>query len=169
MAPPPTRLFTLASSVLAVLVDGYASAGDSLPGHQAVVPGLPAWDCAGVYVQVVRVYGTEGNVASEVAQPLEAHPGHSLRGMQLDVSILRCVPTVDETAGEVVLPSKVAEESAALRILTDAQRMTNVLVRAQAAGELPGCSALVIDQWVSIGPSGGLGGGTLSLRVAVGG
>lgn len=169
MAPAPDRLFVLARSIIDALNAGYQNDGVALPDHQLVTPGLPAWDCAGLYVHVERTFGHDGNIAAEAVQPLTAHPGHTLRAATIAITLLRCVPEAsDDGGGGIILPSASAEEAAAALILTDAQRMLNILVAAQKAGDLTGCNSLAFESWQSAGPEGGLGGGLLRVRVGVG-
>lgn len=169
MAPPPDRLYVLARGVLDAVVAGYATDGVNLPAHRLVTPGLPAWDCEGVYVQVERTFGHDGNITAETLQPLTRHAGHAMRAVSIAVTVLRCVPGVhDNGAGGISLPAPEEEEAAAELILTDAQRVLNVLVAAQKAGDLPGCNSLAFEQWQSVGPEGDLGGGLLRIRMGVG-
>jgi hypothetical protein len=169
MAPSPDRIYLLARSVLDAIVAGYADAGIPLPAHQLVTPGLPAWDCEGVYVQVERTYGHDGDVATEVIQARTAHAAHTMRAIAVAVTVLRCVPDIEDLGnGNIVLPDPVEEEAAAELILTDAQRLLNILVAAQRQGDIGGCNGLAFDQWQSVGPESGLGGGILHLRLNVG-
>lgn len=166
MAPSPTKLWVLAESVRDAVIDGYADADVDLPEHRLITPGVAAWDCAGLYVQLERTYGTDGNIAAELLQPLSRHAGHTLRAATFGVTLLRCVPVADDHGDQVILPSVAAEEAAALEVLRDAQLLVNVLVAAERAGTLAGCHGLVIEGWSSVGPDGGLAGGVLRVRLA---
>lgn len=167
MPPTVDRIYTVARDILDTLTAGYATANADLPARQLVTPGLPSWDCEGVYVQVERVYTHDGNVAGEILQAATDHPGHALTGCVVAVSILRCVPTLED-GPRPKIPPAAAEEAAAELILTDAQRSWNILLAAQRAGEIAGCNGLAYDSWTSDGPAGGIAGGVLRLRVGVG-
>lgn len=168
MPPSNDRVWQIAKAVLAAVVDGYAAESVALPARQFVSPGLPAWDCDILAVQATRTFGHAGNVAAEIIDPQTPSAGHAMRGVALDVHLIRCVPTTHDDGTNISVPSVIEEEAAAEVILTDAQLLLNVLVAAQRAGDLPGCSGLAFEQWRNLGPSGGLGGGVLTVRVQVG-
>lgn len=165
MAPPADRVYTLARDVLGALIAGYATAAADLPARRLVTPGLPAWDCEGVYVQVERIYRHEGNVTVEVPQPLTAHPGHAMSAAVIAVTIVRCTPGPDQQGNP---PAAAAEEAVAEQVMTDAQLSLNVLVAAQKAGDLPLCNGMAFVEWVSVGPEGILVGGVLRLQAGIG-
>lgn len=157
----------MANAVKAALEAGYAAAAVDLPERVFISPGLPAWDCELLAVQVEASIGHEGDIASEVLQPRLPGAGHAMRALRVALHMIRCVPTIDSVADEPVVPTEAEEEDAAETILIDAQLMLNCLVAAQRAGDLPGCSGLVFEQWQNVGPEGGLGGGILRLRVGL--
>lgn len=165
MAPSADRIWQIAKAVLAAVVDGYAAEGVALPARQFVPPGLPAYDCDLLAVQLVRTFGHGGSLAAEVLEPQTPAAGHALRGAAFDIHLIRCVPVVNDDGTP---PSTILEETAAEVILTDAQLLLNVIVAAQRSGDLPGCSGLVFEQWRTVTPQGGLAGGILTVRVMVG-
>lgn len=162
MAPSPDRWYVAADDVLAALVAGYVAQGVDLPDRQLVTPGLPAWDCDMLAVQVEREFSYSGSVAQEVIEPLTEAVAFAMRGAQLGITLLRCVPTSDEDGNP---PTAASEQAAAELILTDSQRMLNVLVAAVRAGDIGGCNSVAFMEWVSQGPQGGLGGGLLRVRL----
>lgn len=164
MPPPVDRVYTLARDVLDAIVAGYATAGADIPDRRLVTPGLPTFDCEGVYVQVERVSRHEGNVVVETPQPMLAAAGHALSAALIAVTVVRCLPTPKPNGDP---PDAADEEAAAELILTDAQRVLNVLVAAERAKELPGCNSLAVVEWVPVQPSD-LGGGTLRLLAGIG-
>lgn len=167
MAPDPDRVWLMAQSVKAAIEAGYTAAGVDLPERVFVSPGLPAWDCEELAVQVEANIGQEGDIAAEVLQPRLPGAGHALRAIRVALHMIRCVPTVDQAADEPVIPTAAEEEYAAETILVDSQLMLNCLVAAQRAGDLPSCSGLVFEQWQNVGPDGGLGGGILRVRLGL--
>lgn len=161
MAPPASRLYDLASSVLAAVEAFYALAGEPLPARRYVSPGLPAWDCdeGQVTAQVLRTFGIAGSIAQETVAPLDAT---FRRGAELAVEVVRCTPTLGDDGNP---PTAAALEASAVTLLRDAQMMTNAVLDAQASGLLPGCGGVAIMGWSSVGPDGALLGGTLVLRL----
>ncbi len=167
MPPDIDRVWVMAQAVKAAVEAGYTAAAVDLPERRFVSPGLPAWDCEIFAVQVEANLGHEGDIASEVLQPRLPGAGHTLRAIRVALHMIRCVPTVDQAADEVVVPTEAEEEDAAETILVDSQLMLNTLVAAQRAGDLPRCSGLVFEQWQNVGPEGGLGGGILRVRLGL--
>lgn len=168
MAPSPDRIWLLAQELRDVISHGYAVAGVDLPERQFVSPGLPAWDCEILAVQLERTFGIAGNLATELIEPQLPAVGHAMRGATFAIWLIRCVPTIHDDGTNVQIPSVTEEEAAAKIIYSDVQLLLNVIVAAQRAGELPGCSGLAFEVWQTVGPQGGLSGGYLRLRLMVG-
>jgi hypothetical protein len=156
--PPAARLYQVADAMLDALVAGFAAESVTLPERQYISAGAPAADCPMLSVHVVRTYAYDGDLAAEVAVARSSHPGHALRAAELQVTLLRCVPTVDGEL-EPIIPTVAEEETAAAEVLADAVLVPAVLRAAAKAGDLPGCGALLMGQWLAIDNSGGLGGG----------
>lgn len=173
MAPPADRLGEIALATLNAVRVGFIGAGVELPTRQLVAPGtsgLLAFDCELVAVNLERTFTHDGNVASEVLQPIKGHPGLALRGAGLAVTIVRKVPSLRMTAGgkTAVIPDAADEETAALRLLVDAQVLTNVLVAAVQTGDLANyCNSAALEGWRAIGPGGMFAGGILTLRIGL--
>jgi len=162
MAPNPDRIWDLAGDVLAAIESGFASDDVSLPTRRYRTYGVPAIDCEELVVALEASLGTEGAVNQEVTEPLLAKPGHAMRSVRFAVWLLRCHPTVQDDGNP---PTVTAEEEAAELVMQDAQRLLNVIVAAQRAGDLPACGGLAFEQWTAITPNGGIGGGVLRLRM----
>lgn len=168
MPPSPDRIWLLAQELRDVIVAGYALAGVDLPERQFVSPGLPAWDCEILAVQLERTFGIAGNLATEIIEPQLPQAAHAMRGATFAVHLIRCVPTLHDDGTNVQVPSVTEEEAAAKVIYTDVQMLLNVIVAGQRAGDLPGCSGVAFEAWQTVGPQGGLSGGYLRLRLMVG-
>lgn len=162
MAPAADRWWLVANQLVTSIEDGFTTAGVDLPDRRLVVPGLPAWDCELLAVQLERQFSYSGNLAAEVVEPMERSAGFALRGALFAITLLRCMPTVDDDGNP---PPVADEEAAAQQVLTDSQLLLNVLVAAVRAGDLGGCSSIAFVEWANVGPDGGLGGGVLRVRI----
>jgi hypothetical protein len=157
MALPPERAYQLAAAALQAVVQHYADESEDLPARQFASDGEVAWDCEFVAVRVVRIYaGTpDAEIVGSLNCPL------TLTAV-LGLSVARCVPTM----GEQGTPPSASEiDASAQVVLKDPLLLYAALREAQKAGDLAGCSGLAYEQWVAIGPSGGMSGGELTVRV----
>lgn len=170
MALPADAAYIAARSVLDAIVAAYAADAVALPDRRLVTPGVPAWDCEGVYVQVERMFAHAGDVTVEALSAVTRTAAFALRGVGIGVTIVRCVPVVDGDPewGDAAPPAAAAEEAAAAVILADVVLAQNAIVAAQRAGDLAGCNALAFESWSSVGPDGGLAGGVLRFRLGLG-
>jgi hypothetical protein len=160
----PDRPFVLAEAMLAAVVSHYGDQGVPLPGTRLVTTGQVVADCELAAVAVQRLFNHEGDVGGEVVQALRRHQGHQLRGMLAAVTVLRCVPVLDDDAQ----PPPAGEIQAGARlILADAQHCWDALRAAEDRGDLTGCNGLAWAGWDSYGPEGGYGGGFLTVRAGL--
>lgn len=155
-------LFSLGQQILTVVEDYYATLGVTLPDRRLVLPGLPAWDCEMVGVQIDRLFRHTGNIAQQDTDPVHFTGGLALPGAVIAVWVIRCVPTPTDTGDP---PSVADEEDAALSILSDATHVMAALDHAVATGEIGGCSSALFEDWSYLGPQGGLGGGVTRFRL----
>lgn len=152
--PNPERIYDAAEQLLTAVVVHH---GGALPARRYVSAGAPVWDCELVAVHATGGFPTEGPVGTVASQPNMRGAGFALESAQFGITIVRCTPAVPESKGaQVKLPTVEAEQAAALALYTDVQRVKNALVVAAKAGELPGCSSLVFEQWTTEGPEGGM-------------
>lgn len=160
----PQTPFMLASAVKLAVVAGYAAAGLTLPAMQHVVPGVPAYDCEMLAVQLEAAFAHEGALQNVDAEPRFPGAAHGMRYGRFAVFLVRCVPTFNSQGNP---PSVVDNEAAAMTVLQDSVMVFNSVLAAQLQGLLPGCSSVSYESWAAIEPSGGLGGGTTRLRIAL--
>lgn len=158
------RLVNLADAVLVVVEDFYATNGWPLPGRRLITPGQPAWDCEQVTVHVETVVGHGGDPMIETVEARLAHPAFAMRAAMIAVSIIRCVPVINDQGYP---PHAADEQAAASDILRDAVRVWEAFRLAVRAGDLPGCGAAGFVGWESVGPEGGFAGGTARFRVSL--
>lgn len=136
-----------------------------LPERQYVTIGTnPIADCEQLVVIVERNFGTQGSAAREEVVPITSGVPW-LRTAVMTVQILRCVPVVDSTGDQVIVPSPAAIDHAAAGILTDADVILQCLIAAHTAGELGSCGAIALENWRAVPEQGGFAGGNTKLRL----
>lgn len=166
MAPTVTRLFDLARATLDAVVAHWPIDATPLPDLQFVSNGQVIWDgCELLATAVERTFAVEADVGLEEFNVMG--PGFANRAAVVLVTLLRCVPDIETNAnGDIVsVPSPAETEESAALILTDAQGAFNAVLAGQKAGEIAMCNALAFESWTAEGPQGGMGGGTLRMRM----
>lgn len=161
-----SRLYTLARTTLDAIVAGWTVDPDvasPLPDRRYVAFGSVAWDCEQFTVSGVRAYSIEADVAAE--QVLSG-PMFYNRAVELDLSIIRCVPDIDSSGDTVIIPTADEIELSAAIAFADQEQLTDVLIAAQEAHGLAVFSGLAFGNWTAEGPEGGFGGGNLRVRLA---
>lgn len=163
---PGDRIYALALACLDAVIAHYITEGVELPERRYVANGLPAFDCEQVTVFCENTVGITGTPTAENPTEWFHDAGHAMRAGIFAVSIIRCVPVLDDDGD----PPPVAEEntSAAL-IYGDAVRVLNALIAAEAAGDLPGGGSVVFRGWTNENAQGGVGGGTLRAAISLAG
>jgi len=149
-------IYERARTVLDAVVTGFAVDGVALPERQYVANGAVAADCEQLVVQVARIFrglpgGTEGGTS----------PCHGPVSMDVDVHLLRCVPTIEGEGEDVSLPSAVELEASGEELLRDAE------ILRRSIKPLVDCRSIVLGNLVPYGPEGGLGGWTYRLVVQI--
>lgn len=160
MAPPPGRIYSMCTDLLAVVV---ARHGATLPDRQYVAAGAPAWDCELLATWCETTRGAAGAGDNAAATPW------SMRDGTFVVTMVRCVPMADiaQDGSLLTLPTEAAESAAAELLYNDAQRMLNAVVAGHKAGELGGCHGLALLDWRVLGPAAGLVAGELRLALSL--
>ncbi len=174
MTIPASRIFDIAAACLQAVVDHYATEGADLPARQYVANGLPAFDMTEggecdeqVTVFVESTYGIGGDPIIEDPRHQFPDLSHAMRAGVFAVTIVRCVPMIDDSSGNPVIPSPEEETESAALIYEDAVLMLNALVEAERAGELPGCGSVSFMRWTNENAQGGVGGGTLRVAISL--
>lgn len=165
--PATSTLYDLARSCLDAIVTHWpGDASEPVPDEQFVSGGLIASDgCDLLSTRIDRTFSMEADPTFEQLYTLG--PGFTNRAAIVACTLLRCVPTIDSDGDQPVIPTTVELEAAARMVLEDAQAMFNALVIGQANGELGGCQTMSFDSWTPEGPEGGVGGGTLRVRLGI--
>lgn len=146
----------LASAVLTVIEDGYATAGVLLPDLHLVRPNVPVWNCEQVAVSIL---GLPTGTADALGPPQQCY---AQRTLTLSAHVVRCFPTLDES-GQYPNPAEI--EPATETIAADLWLLPYVLT--VESGALAGCDGVRILDAVIVGPTGGFVGARVDLRVTV--
>lgn len=163
---PPDRIYAIADACLDAVVAHYATLGTELPARQYVANGTPAYDCEQLTVNVESTAPITGSPLNEIASDLIRDAGHAMRSGLYAVTILRCIPTLDDEGD----PPPVTDEAASSALIyADAVNVLNALIAAEIAGEIPGHGSVVFRGWQSVEPQGGLGGGILRVSISLAG
>lgn len=163
---PESRIFDIAQACLDAVVAHYITEGVVLPDRQYVSNGLPAFDCEQVTVHVPETFGITGTPLGENPSDQYRDAGHAMRAGIFAVTIVRCVPTIDDNGQP---PAVALEVTASQVIYADAVLSLNALIVAEGAGDLPGCGSVVFRSWTNENPQGGFGGGTLRVAISLAG
>lgn len=160
----PSQLFTLASTIRTRMVDWYTANGWTMPARRYVATGTPAFDCELLAVQVRNAGPHQGNAAVDAVDVTGLAIG--LRYAAVAVSIARCMPTPDARGNP---PPVTDEEAASAEVYADGTRMWNGILDMVHNGYLPGCNSVAMLGWTNLDNGGGIGGGTLEVRVNLAG
>lgn len=168
---PADRIFDIATACLEAVEAHYGSEGYDLPARRYVANGLPAFDLTEdqecdeqVTVFCESTYGIQGSPLIEDPREQLADAGHAMRAGIFAITVVRCVPTIDDSTA---IPTVAEENASSQEIYADAVLTLNALVAAQRAGELPGCGSITFLRWTNENAQGGVGAGTLRVAIAL--
>lgn len=152
------RLVTLGNELLDGVVAIVAAAGLEAFDPAMLVHGEAADDCGQLIVRLTQSY--IGTTDSET-QALRGPGGFGLVA-EWEVRSLRCVHTIDAKAGP---PTATEQQEDAEVLLQDGWAIYKGLVDAILAGDvLSTCQQTVITALAPVGPEGGIGGWTFTVR-----
>ncbi len=167
----PTDLHDLAEDYLAACVEAldtipsYAAALGGAPLRSFVSPGKPVADCCPQLTVHVQSVG-EGALSPGAPRASFAR----INRVQLVATIFRCIPTGAEGKAGYKPPSPLDLAAAAEQIDADGWALWNHIFNLVAAGQLfTLCGDVLGWSLVSVPPSGGCGGWTLSVNVGLDG
>lgn len=168
-----TRLVRIANAVLESVATNLTLDGISVPERQYIHAGDIAHDFAGDDCASALVVSWNGFVQGggnatipgtviKCAVPLVA---------SFSVALLRCVPTLTESLGNMYAPAVEDLQASAEQILQDANSMVSNIVQAGLNGDLSevGCGLQSLGTILPVGPFGGVGGSILTLFVNIAG
>lgn len=150
-------LATVCTDLLASVVDVFADAAIELPDRQYVTSGEVAFDCddGQLVVSAQRIFRGNANEAQG-----DVKLGAS-RSVDLDIYLMRCVPTPDDEGNP---PSGAALAAAGMAQLVDAWTLFRGVLKNKASFS-DACSSMNVAECVAVGPEGGLGGWRMRLSV----
>lgn len=164
MASTAASLYDACAELLAAAA---ASLTDP-PARQYVSPGPVALDCEQLTVHAAPISLADTDPSGPgVLQGARRASGVSVNLVGLVVTVVRCVPTIEEPSkGRLVIPSVTTLDASARIVLADGWQLWNgIKQRHRANTLLPGsCRDVFIDPAIPITPSGGLGGWFLTVR-----
>lgn len=175
MNPAADALYAAAEELLAASALALEDSHEGPPDYQAIVQGLPVFDCPPALYVSVGV----GSVASTLP------PGPTMQELQrivstgnvnlitFTVTIIRCVSVIGERGPNGLLPSA-ADVSLDARICySDLWAIWNGLVGQHRAGTLfqnpSGRREFAVDSSIPVRTQGGAGGWLIPCRVQLGG
>lgn len=138
--PSSVDLYTAAINLLAHVTTRMTAAGITLPALQYVAPGsVITPDTEQVAVGIGRLFSGE---------PGSEHPVQSVRlgtvGADLNISVVRSTPTMQNSTGQPVLPSVSALQANAQLIATDGLELHRALIHARD-------TYAVVDRGIPVG------------------
>lgn len=159
--PDALSLVNLLDEILARVVGGFEQAGVDLPERRYWTTYTPAADCEQLVVFFNQAYiGPPGDEASEPQMC------HSPRTAQIDIQILRCIPT--SSGPRAKAPTSVEIQTAARAQAIDAWVLLDIASSLDTwDGDLPGRGLGVIATVDSGDAEGGISGVTMHLTVAI--
>lgn len=167
MSSLTSRVWALAETALELLVANWPTDGSAaaLPERRYVNFGAVIWDCEQVVVSVERTFGIGGDVTQEQFQA--DYGVMALRAVTLAVWVIRCVPDIDSSGTQIILPTG-AEIQAAHEVLSaDADQLLAIFTKQQRLHNFAGCESLAFENMQAMGPEGGFGGSVTRLRAGL--
>ncbi len=175
MAGSSGDLYAAAAELLAAAEVALTDTPAGCPAYRAIWPGRPTFDCCpAVFVHVggADVGGTLPLVPS--LQPMQRMVTTGLVELvALTVTVIRCVPVIEQQGQLAVLPEVPDIQAAAATIHADLWAIWNYFVHAHRDGILfqypSGRREFILDPAVAIVTSGGAGGWQIPVRVQLAG
>lgn len=166
MPLPLSALWDLAAAVRDAIETRWPIDAEPLPDRRFVSNGTIVWDCDQLAIGIDSTFGTLGDPAFAAVLSGAQGIGYSLRAASVTALLLRCVPAPeeDDQGNVTAIPTTDEIETSAQLLLSDSIALFNVLLEAQAAGELATCQGLAFDRGQAEGPEGGLGGWSIRVQ-----
>lgn len=175
MPPGPDDLYDAAQQLLDAAAVAVATARGGAIDLQAIWPGLPSYDCVpALYVHAGGTSIGDTLPLQPALQPMQRMvTTGEVNLLQLTITVLRCVPVIEEEQASILLPDPVAISAAAAECYADLWAIWNHLKNEHRAGHLfqrpSGRREFVFDPAVPVRTSGGAGGWEIPIRVELGG
>lgn len=165
MLEHPNALFDVAASILDAVLDAYALTDLDPPERQFIAHGVPPFDCEGILAVSVPRLST-GLPQGVDATPIQCATN---RSGEFQVWIAKCVPTIQEAAGNPIFPSVEEMTESAKDLMAHGWLISSAIIEAAIAETLvEEGTSVVLGDLLSVTPRGGIGAFMQSLRVQVG-
>lgn len=165
MLDHPNALFDVADAILAAVLAAYDLSDLEPPERQFIAHGTPPFDCEGILAVSVPRLST-GLPQGVDATPIQCATN---RSGEFQVWIAKCVPTIDEAAGNVIFPSTDELTDSAKDLMAHGWLISSAIIQAALAETLvEEGTSVVLGDLLSVTPRGGIGAFMQSLRVQVG-
>lgn len=172
--PGPDDLFDAAVELLGAAAEIIATTPGGPILYQAVWYGPPAYDC--VPMLVVHAGGPSIAGTYPLQPPLaEMQRTVTTRNVylaQLTITVLRCLPTVEEQGQTLLNPDPAVVTAAARIVLADGWALWNGLIARHRAGTLFGSPSgrreFMLETPMPVRPQGGAGGWEIPVRFQLG-
>lgn len=163
-----SRTYDVARTALDLLVADWPADPDvalPLPARRYVNWGAVIWDCDQIVVSIERTFGHTGDVSAEQidVQPMTM----AVRAVTLAIWIVRCVPDIDASGEQIVLPTPAELEASAQVFAADTDQVLAILARRQRQHDFASCDGLGFENCLASGPEGGFAGGVTRLRAEI--
>ena len=168
-------LYAAAEELLAAAALSLQDAPGGTISYQAVWPGMPAYDCAPALF--VHAGGPRYGDTIPLSPPLQPYQRQVTTGVvnliELTITVLRCVPTLEQAGQTIALPSPAAVSAAAEQTMGDVWAIWNGLKNQHRAGTLfqrpSGRREFGFNPAVAVRTSGGVGGWEIPCVLELGG
>jgi len=163
-----SRAWDLTELVLGAVQAEFALAEVALPARQFATSGIVIYDTEQLSVSLLSMGGADldggQGTAGEEAGPQRCV---SWRGIELEVMLLRCAPTVDVmVSGELRAPDADEQAASGQLIAKDASIITSGLLRAHQADTFGMGPTMSLQRWDAVGDAD-LTGGAMRLRLGL--
>jgi uncharacterized protein (DUF1501 family) len=171
-----TDLWDCAAELLAAAAIALETEAPAGPiDYQAIWPGLPSYDCVpALYVHVGGPAIADTYPLQPPLQPMQRIvTSGEVNIVQLTITVLRCVPVIEQESQSILLPSPALINQSAHDVLGDLWAIWNYLKNQHRLGNLyqtpSGRREFAFDPAQPVRTSGGAGGWEIPIRVQLGG
>jgi hypothetical protein len=166
----PTDLYDAAVTLLAAASEAVEDTPGGAITYQAIWPGAPSYDCVpALFVHAGGLAVADTYPLQPPLQPMQRIvDGGLVELLELRITVLRCVPVIDQAQQSIVLPSPALINASSQEVFADLWAIWNHLKNLHRAGLLfqspSGRREFAFDPVIPIRTSGGAGGWEIPVR-----